>query len=93
MLHPDMAVLTVRVRPGSARTGVEARPGHPVLIRVRAPAEAGRANEEAMRALARAVGVPRSSVRLRAGARSRTKLVEVDGLDEEVVTARLSEAG
>jgi uncharacterized protein YggU (UPF0235/DUF167 family) len=47
---------------------------------VRAAPEGGRATEEAARALAAALGVPRTRVRLKSGARSRTKTFDVDGL-------------
>ena len=51
-----------------------------VLVRVRAAPEGGRATDEARRALARVLGVPASRVRLRAGARQRIKVFEVDGM-------------
>jgi uncharacterized protein len=77
-----MARLTVRVIPRSARTAVE-RSERGVVIRVRAAPEGGRATEEARRALAGALGVAPSDVGLVRGATSRTKVFEVDGLDEE----------
>ena len=48
-----------------------------VAIRVRAAPERGRATEEALRVLADALAIPRGAVRLRTGARSRRKLVEL----------------
>jgi uncharacterized protein YggU (UPF0235/DUF167 family) len=79
MLHLDMATITVRVTPRSGRTAVENGPDG-VLVRVRAAPEGGRATEEAARALADTLGVARTRVRLRSGARSRTKTFEVEGL-------------
>jgi hypothetical protein len=90
MLHGDVGTVTVRVAPRSGRTRVDAG-SEGVVIRVRAAAEGGRATEEARRALARAVGVPTSSVRLRSGARSRTKVFEVDGLSAADVERRLEQ--
>jgi RNA polymerase-binding transcription factor DksA/uncharacterized protein YggU (UPF0235/DUF167 family) len=75
-----MARVTVRVVPRSARTAVEVGP-EGVRVRVRAAPERGRATEEARRALARALGVPASAVRLVAGAAARTKVFEVEGLE------------
>jgi uncharacterized protein len=77
----DGVLLTVRVRPRS-RPGFEATPDI-LLIRVAAPPVAGRATEEARRALARAAGVPASRVTLVSGERSRTKVFLIAG-----VTAR-----
>jgi hypothetical protein len=89
MLHVEMGSVTVRVIPRSGRSAVEAGPAG-VLVRVRAAPEGGRATEEARRALARALGVPHSSVRLRTGARSRAKVFEVDDVSSEDLAMRLS---
>ena len=51
-----------------------------VVVRVRSAPERGRATEEAARALADALGIAPGRVRLRAGARSRTKTFDVEDL-------------
>ncbi len=83
-----MATVTVRVVPRSSRRAVEAGPDG-IVVRVQAPPEGGRATEEARRALAEALGVPPSGVSLRTGARSRTKVFEIEGLSLEEVRMRL----
>jgi uncharacterized protein YggU (UPF0235/DUF167 family) len=50
-----------------------------VKLRVRAVADGGEANRAVTEYLARALGVPKSSVRLVSGATSRLKQVAVDG--------------
>jgi len=82
-----MASITVRVTPRSGRTEVEAG-ADGVVIRVRAAPEAGKATEEAARALADALGVPPTRVRLRTGARSRTKTYDVEGLSSDDLQRR-----
>ena len=52
-----------------------------LVVRVSAPAVAGRATEAALRAIAAAFGVRRRAVTLITGAASRTKIVEVTGAD------------
>jgi uncharacterized protein len=74
-----VATYSVRVVPRSGRTAVEAGEDGALTIRVRAAPEGGHATEEARRALAAHLGVPRTSVRLRTGARSRVKVFEVRG--------------
>jgi hypothetical protein len=91
MLHVGMGSVTVRVVPRSGRTAVEVGP-EGVVLRVRAAPEDGRATEEARRALAKAAGVPVRTVRLRQGARSRTKVFEVEGVSEADLRRRI-EAG
>jgi uncharacterized protein YggU (UPF0235/DUF167 family) len=63
-----------------------------LVVRVRSVPEAGKATEEARLALADALDVPRSSVHLRSGARSRSKLFEVEGWDTARVLSRLAQA-
>ncbi|GIV00784.1 MAG: hypothetical protein KatS3mg014_2399 [Actinomycetota bacterium] len=91
MLHVAMVRVTVRVVPRSARTAVEAAP-EGVRVRVRSAPERGRATEEARRALAEALGVAPSAVRVVAGATSRTETFEVEGLEAADLRRRLSGA-
>lgn len=84
-----MATVTVRVVPRSSRRAVEAGPDG-IVVRVQAPPEGGRATEEARRALAHALAVRPGRVRLRTGARARTKTFVVEGLTEKEVSSRLS---
>lgn len=94
-----MVVVAVRVRPGASRARVGGRydgvNGPALLLAVRERAVDGRATEAARRALAQALGVPRSSVSLRTGAASRDKLFTIDDppsdLDDRL--SRLLDAG
>jgi uncharacterized protein YggU (UPF0235/DUF167 family) len=83
-----MAAVTVRVVPRSGRTAIEPGP-EGIRVRVRAAPEEGRATEEARRAVASALGVSSSAVRLVRGVRSRTKVFEVDGLTADDLRVRL----
>jgi uncharacterized protein len=88
MLHARMATVTVRVVPRAGRTIVRSEPTG-VVIRVRAAPEGGRATEEARRALATALGLPPSRVRLVTGARARTKVFEIADLTADDLRVRL----
>jgi uncharacterized protein len=50
-----------------------------LVVAVQAPAVDGRATEGALKALAKALGVPVRELTLVAGATSRTKLIEIAG--------------
>jgi len=50
-----------------------------VKVRVRAIADGGEANRAVMELLAKALGVPKASVRMLSGATSRLKQIAVDG--------------
>ncbi len=58
--------------------------GGVIRVRVRAPAEGGKANEAVVRVLAERLGVLRSQVRVVLGASSRRKVVEVPLSSAEV---------
>lgn len=85
--------LAVRVSPGAAVTKVGGRYGDtnpPVLVVwVTARAIDGKANKATVRALANALDVPRRSVRIVGGERARTKIIEVEEVDPEVIAALL----
>ena len=95
--EPADAPLTIaiRVAPASARTAVGGRRGDALVVRVTQAAVGGRATEAALVALARALGVPRRSVRLRSGAAARDKLVAIDHPTPAVIDrlAALKQAG
>ena len=88
----DGLVLQLRVTPNAGRdaiAGVERRGDSLVLrLRVRAVPDRGKANAAVIALLARALGVPRSSLALIAGETSRNKTVAVVG-DPAILIAAL----
>ncbi|HEY5439132.1 MAG TPA: DUF167 domain-containing protein [Acidimicrobiales bacterium] len=82
--------LTVHVHPGSSTPSVGGTYNGTLVVRVRARAVDGAATEAVLAALAQAFDVRPGAVRLVRGAASRTKVMEVDG-DDEQLTRRLSE--
>jgi len=68
----------IHVRPSASRVAVGGEYDGALIVRVREPADAGRATDSALRAVAKACGIPRGSVRLVRGATSRRKLIEID---------------
>jgi uncharacterized protein YggU (UPF0235/DUF167 family) len=85
--------LLVRVVPGARRSEVVGRVGEAWKLRVAAPPERGRANDELVTLLARTLDVPRSSVRVARGHTTGQKLVEVERLTREEAERRLVSAG
>jgi uncharacterized protein len=69
--------VSLRVRPGASRPLVGGSHDGALVVKVSERAVDGRATEAALRALARALEIPRRDVRLVTGATSRTKIVEV----------------
>ncbi len=89
-----MGLLSIRVTPRSARPGIgewKADPGGRPFLEVRvaaAPAD-GAANDEVVRLLARAIGLPRSRLSIVSGHFARLKRIELP-LSEDEVRTRLS---
>lgn len=85
----ESARLEVRVHPGSKLNRiVEAADGR-LKVYVAARPHGGEANEATISLLASRIGVPKSGIRILRGYRSKNKLLLVEGLDVQVVLARL----
>ena len=72
-------VIAVHAQPGAKRTELVGMHGAALKIRVAAPALEDRANEALLECLAECFAVPRRSVRMLSGARSREKRFEIVG--------------
>jgi uncharacterized protein len=82
------ARLRVRLTPRAGADRVDGIADGLLRVRVSAAPVDGAANEALCRLLAREIGVPRTSVQVAAGATSRVKVVEIDGVEEEALRAR-----
>jgi uncharacterized protein YggU (UPF0235/DUF167 family) len=82
--------LRLRVLPGGGRAELVGRHGEAWKLRVAAPPERGRANEQALDLLATTLALPRAHVRLIAGHGSRDKVVELVGLEQAEAERRLA---
>jgi uncharacterized protein YggU (UPF0235/DUF167 family) len=60
-------------------------------VRVRAAPESGAANAALEALIAKRIGAPRSRVRVAKGATSRTKMVDIDGVDAPSLMRRIEE--
>ena len=77
------------MQPRASRTELAGPHGGALRVRLTAPPVDGAANEALVRFLAEQLDVPRSAVRLDAGATGRSKLVTVEGIDVETAARRL----
>jgi len=76
--------LRLTVVPGAQRTQVVGMHGDRLKIRLAAPPEKGLANRELIDFLARALNLPKSSLKLTGGAQSRSKVVAVNDLSPDL---------
>ncbi|MDQ1194309.1 uncharacterized protein YggU (UPF0235/DUF167 family) [Brevundimonas vesicularis] len=89
-----MANLPIRLQPGAAADRIDGwatdAEGRPVLkVRVRARPIEGDANDALICLLAKSLGVPKSSISVGRGGQSRSKMIVVQGLDDEELRSRL----
>ena len=73
-------ILEIHVQPGAKRSEFAGRHGARIKIRLAAPALENRANEALIDFLAGHYRVPKRSVRIAAGLKSRDKRVVIDGI-------------
>ncbi len=69
-------VIQVKVKPNSRQPRLERAADGSLTAYLKSPPVEGRANEELIERLAEHFGVPKSRIRIKSGASSRTKLVE-----------------
>ena len=75
------ARITVKVQPRAKTTALGEKIGDAYKLRVAAPPVDGKANEACIRFFAGRLSVAPSAVRIVQGLSSRTKVVEIEGID------------
>ncbi len=71
----------MKVQPRAKETALADKLGDAYKLRLAAPPVDGKANEACVRFFARRFGVAASAVRIVQGLSSRTKVVEIEGID------------
>jgi uncharacterized protein (TIGR00251 family) len=82
----------VRAQPRASRSEVVGEHGGALRVRLAAPPVEGEANAELVKCLAKWLGVPRRTIRLVAGETGRNKVVEVAGVEPELIFRTLAGA-
>ena len=86
---PGAIRIAVRVSPRASQSTIEGVHAGALKVRLAAPPVDGAANDELVRTIAKALRVPRGSVRIVGGMRARSKLVEVAGVTAAAARALL----
>ncbi len=84
-------LLDIKVAPKSSRSTVVLDQSSNVKLYLNSPPVNGKANEQCIRLLAKALGVPKSHIEIARGASGRNKRIAIAGLDMSEVIARLQE--
>ena len=88
----DAVCLSVRVQPRSSKSGVAGMHGEQIKICLKSAPVDNAANKECCVLLAKALGVPRSSVSVMNGASSRSKVLKVEGVTPADVREALADS-
>lgn len=88
----DGSILRLRVTPGSAASSIEGAYGSRLKLRIKAPAEKGKANKELIRFLASSLQLKRDQVTIVAGEGAREKVIRITGCSPQEVKRRLGKA-
>ena len=86
---PHGARVDLRVVPRASRTKIDGVRGGRLVVRVTAPPVDDAANRAVVETLAEALDLPRSAVRIVAGATGRNKSVELTGVSADEARRRL----
>ncbi len=78
----------MRVIPRSSKSGLAGMRDGALLVRLNAPPVEGAANSELIQVISDALGVPKRSISIVSGQRSRLKRIRVEGVTEEYVNAK-----
>jgi uncharacterized protein YggU (UPF0235/DUF167 family) len=88
-LSRTAGLIAVVVKPGAKAPGIAVGPDASFVVRVRARACEGKANEAVLAALAVALDVPKSALTLVRGAAARRKVFAIGGMTSSEAAARL----
>lgn len=88
-----MARIGVRLAPGAGRDAIEGWIGEELRVRVASPPVEGAANKALVRLLAKALGIAPTRLAIVHGALGRSKVIDVEGLSDADVRARLAAFG
>jgi len=85
--------LSLRVQPGAPKSRLLGRlPGGVWKVAVAAPPVEGRANAAVVELMSELLAVPKRRMRIARGDASRSKTIEVEGIDAKAAEARLAAA-
>ena len=81
--------LKVRVTPNARKNAVVSWTEDEIRLKIKAPAVEGKANAALIEYLSELTDIPRAKIQLKAGEKSRTKVVEIEGLAPDEVRDRI----
>ncbi len=75
--------ITVHVKPRASVNRVEGWENNVLVVRLTSPPVNGAANKDLLKLLSKKLGIARGKLKIVAGLRSRSKIVEIDGITRD----------
>ncbi len=86
---PEGVLLRVRVKPKSGKDGIESAQDE-LVVKISAPPAENQANRALIDFISKKLGMPKSDIHLRKGAKSRNKTLLVEGARKKEIEKLLS---
>ncbi len=86
----DGVIINTKVKPGAGKSRVKGVTGGILSIDVKAQPEGGRANREVEKLVAKTAGLPKDSVKITSGKKSRRKRIRLTGITKAELEDRLA---
>jgi hypothetical protein len=84
---PDGVLFSIHVQPRASRCEICPPKDGELRLRLTSPPVEDAANKQCVELIAKALGIAKSRVSIKAGAKSRHKTVKVDGVESDAVAA------
>ncbi len=75
--------IKIKVQPGASKSEIVGMQGDRLKIRIKAPPVEGKANEECIATLAKALGLRKRDVEIVSGEKGRDKTLKIYGMEKE----------
>ena len=82
--------LQLKVIPSSSKDSIAGWLDDTLKIKVKAPAEKGKANKSVIRLLESELSLPKGSITISSGLTSAVKIVAIDGVDGDIINRKLN---
>jgi len=87
---PEGIIFTVHVQPRASRSEICGPKDGELKLRLTSPPVEDAANKQCVELIAKALGIAKSRVSIRAGAKSRHKVIKVEGVDQASLLSLLN---
>jgi len=85
-LKQNRVTLSIKLKPGAKRDALVLNEDGAIVASVTSPAIEGRANEHLIKLLSKALHISKSSCSMLQGAKSRFKVIAIEGVEKEKIS-------